>query len=1073
MSDRGSNTARAPRPTVASARGARTPLTPRIAATRAKTPSTVQSEPPKLTPKVKQNETPGSNTLGNITPRSSARKIRVDSSQSTPTQTDEPSSLPRPTSALSLAHPREERGGSISALGFTSARAGRPKSVISDVGSSRGRSPVLSPTKRFEYGQKSPERTIESRFFHASDVPEAKPLATKKIEIKKAPTFMYADGQHEAQRSTSRSTSPVLSAVSEQRSSGPWIRAESTSNPSKSPPMLSPALSSISMSNTSPFFAAATGHRQPRSPSPSKENIHLSYRKGASQIFGTRPQPKQTDTGGTVSVLSGERRGSSILNPQQSPHRKSGSLSSIDSGNSTQSRRRSATTIDVTPSPLNQEIKSATIPRVAKAVPPSIDTSADPLGFSAPPSAFSPTKSISDLASDARRERKVLDLEISNSSLLAINASLEREVRRQKAELKRFRRLSRAGRFSVGPVERTARFSEGLSVVGEGEDEDSAAGYFGPPSGFTDLYDDFSASSEDEDDDGSESITSGSDPLSPRQASRESERLDRDEKRLKLDLAKHKELLVQSQMMNQSLKRCMLTTEDMIKEGRKALDYHVRISDVKLGGRILTGHEDEDDEDDRVCGEETLVVEDDLLRGEGSDEVAEDFMKVWQGVGRLGFEGGAAGSDGDRDSGIEVERQAIGALIRRIDFRDRRNLYIALTAPAVLYYTSRVLATVFLPRSLAAPSILASPRQALQLLDKAQDLDTLPYPPDALPGARDVDTPYGNIRVYEWGPEDGRKVLFVHGISTPCIALATMAKLLVEKEGCRVMLFDLFGRGYSDAPDPEQYPQDERLFTSEILLVLASSLNWVDASERFALVGYSLGGGIAAAFTSYFPDLVGSLILIAPSGLLRPKHISFTSKLLYGNLLPQWLVKYYVANRLKGQPPVPFAQGHKGGNPEATVDPATAAESEVPVNGHPALAANSEAALFADRPGISPANTVAWQLDAHSGFVASFVSSIRHAPITNQHARWRLIGTRQTAQRNSGASNTQGLKEEKVLILLGEQDSIIVADEVEEDATEVLGVENVKCVRLEGGHDVPIVNARGCVDAMSAFFGGS
>ncbi|KAK5692913.1 hypothetical protein LTR97_010389 [Elasticomyces elasticus] len=414
------------------------------------------------------------------------------------------------------------------------------------------------------------------------------------------------------------------------------------------------------------------------------------------------------------------------------------------------------------------------------------------------------------------------------------------------------------------------------------------------------------------------------------------------------------------------------------------------------------------------------------------------------------------------------------ALIRRIDFWDRRNLYIALTAPAVLFYTSRVLATAFWPRSLVAPSILASPRRALQLLDKAQDPDTLPYPPDALPGARDVDTPYGNIRVYEWGPEDGRKVLFVHGISTPCIALATMAKLLVEKEGCRVMLFDLFGRGYSDAPDPEQYPQDERLFTSEILLVLASSsLTWVGASERFALVGYSLGGGIGAAFKSYFPDLVGSLILIAPSGLLRPKHISFTSKLLYGNLLPQWLVKYYVANRLKGKPPVPFAQSYKGGIPEATVDPARVVNSEVPVNGHPALAANSEAALFADKPGISPANTVAWQLDAHPGFVASFVSSIRHAPITNQHARWRLIGARQTARRSSGASNTQGLKEEKVLILLGEQDGIIVAEEVEDDATEVLGAKNVKCVRLEGGHDVPIVNAKGCVDAMAAFLGES
>jgi len=43
----------------------------------------------------------------------------------------------------------------------------------------------------------------------------------------------------------------------------------------------------------------------------------------------------------------------------------------------------------------------------------------------------------------------VLDLEISNSSLLAINRSLEKEIRKQKAELRRFRRMSRAGVFSA------------------------------------------------------------------------------------------------------------------------------------------------------------------------------------------------------------------------------------------------------------------------------------------------------------------------------------------------------------------------------------------------------------------------------------------------------------------------------------------------------------------------------------------------------------------------------------------------------------------------------------------------
>lgn len=406
--------------------------------------------------------------------------------------------------------------------------------------------------------------------------------------------------------------------------------------------MLSPTLSSLS--SASPYFAAAAGH--PRSPSPSKENIHLSYRKGASQIFGTRPVPPSG-----VEPLHEERRGP-LSSVAASAHRKSPSLSSIDSGGSPQPRRRSATGTESTPSPLAHEIKSATIPIVPK--PPNgmsaIKTSFDlpsPDIRSAPESAPSPTKSVSELAADARRERKVLDLEISNSSLLAINSSLEREIRRQKAELKRFRRLSRAGRFSVSPTDRVARFSEGLSTLGE-EGDDAEYDAFGLPSVFSDIYDDLSS-------DETESVLSSGEPVSPGTQRKESDRLAKDEKRLRVDLEKHKELLVQSQMMNQSIKRCMYAAEDMIREGKKALEYNVRVSDIKIGGRVLTGHEDEEE------GREEIEVEDDTLHG---DDAAHDFLKVWQGVGRPSFENS---ENGDRDSGIEADRSPPQSFMTALD----------------------------------------------------------------------------------------------------------------------------------------------------------------------------------------------------------------------------------------------------------------------------------------------------------------------------------------------------------------------------------------------------------------------
>lgn len=82
---------------------------------------------------------------------------------------------------------------------------------------------------------------------------------------------------------------------------------------------------------------------------------------------------------------------------------------------------------------------------------------------------------------------------------------------------------------------------------------------------------------------------------------------------------------------------------------------------------------------------------------------------------------------------------------------------------------------------------LQSPKHIIREVE-GQDTKSLPYPPDALPGARDVDSPYGSIRVYEWGPENGEKILLIHGISTPSIALTDLAYKLVEN-GCRVMLF--------------------------------------------------------------------------------------------------------------------------------------------------------------------------------------------------------------------------------------------------------------------------------------------
>lgn len=100
----------------------------------------------------------------------------------------------------------------------------------------------------------------------------------------------------------------------------------------------------------------------------------------------------------------------------------------------------------------------------------------------------------------------------------------------------------------------------------------------------------------DEDDEPEESSSESSvdeETLSPDAlADRDASYRLRDEKRLQLDLTKHRELLVDSQKMNQSLKRCLGWTEELINDGKKALEYKVHVSDVKLGGRVLSSEEE-------------------------------------------------------------------------------------------------------------------------------------------------------------------------------------------------------------------------------------------------------------------------------------------------------------------------------------------------------------------------------------------------------------------------------------------------------------------------------------------------
>ena len=89
---------------------------------------------------------------------------------------------------------------------------------------------------------------------------------------------------------------------------------------------------------------------------------------------------------------------------------------------------------------------------------------------------------------------------------------------------------------------------------------------------------------------------------------------------------------------------------------------------------------------------------------------------------------------------------------------------------------------------MALSRVIKSPETTLLPFVSPEEADEMAYPPNALPGARNVETFYGTVRVYEWGPEHGQKVLFVHGDATPSLLFANIAQGLVDA-GYRVMIF--------------------------------------------------------------------------------------------------------------------------------------------------------------------------------------------------------------------------------------------------------------------------------------------
>jgi pimeloyl-ACP methyl ester carboxylesterase len=205
-------------------------------------------------------------------------------------------------------------------------------------------------------------------------------------------------------------------------------------------------------------------------------------------------------------------------------------------------------------------------------------------------------------------------------------------------------------------------------------------------------------------------------------------------------------------------------------------------------------------------------------------------------------------------------------------------------------------------------------------------------------------------------------------MNTTCQSLQFIAEHLV-RTGHRVLLFDFYGRGFSDAPVDVDH--DAALYVYQAYTVLESaSPPWTkprSATEKVKVVGYSMGGAIAVHLVKSYPDLFESVALVAPAGLMRWDKISFPHHLLRSGWLPTWITNRVLAQKLMKPIGSSIKKGQLLTEDQATTPP------DAP---HP----DSAEAKLEKRV----REQTIWMVKNHAGFVSSVRSCMEKAPLMKQ-----------------------------------------------------------------------------------------
>lgn len=149
-----------------------------------------------------------------------------------------------------------------------------------------------------------------------------------------------------------------------------------------------------------------------------------------------------------------------------------------------------------------------------------------------------------------------------------------------------------------------------------------------------------------------------------------------------------------------------------------------------------------------------------------------------------------------------------------------------------------------------------------------------------------------HVRVAESGPPGGKPVVMLHGWGAS-LYMFRHALALLPAFGIRAIAVDLRGYGLSD------HPRTHGAYSLESYLGDLNALLDALGLERTALMGQSMGGGIALRYSLNKPSRVTRLVLINPVGLvpigwvrvlrLVPRRVM---EALGARAIPRWLIGF-------------------------------------------------------------------------------------------------------------------------------------------------------------------------------------